>query len=337
MNIKRAQKAFEDFTGRKAPHVKKANLPDRDVSGWKMGPVVGIAYQAKRDGKTAQYFHEFKPSARPDLISQDDGKQLYIAGGKYTVTDRGIEDMPKLFVVNPSARKGRAKRKAPMATRRRRRSTVARRRTRQVAVFNSNPIRRRRRRRSTARTFRRNPVRVVRTMRNPRRRRAAVRRFRRNPSARRIGGGAINFGRMILPAIGIGAGAIGSELIMGYLPIPANFKTGPMRHVTKGAVGVAAGLFLGKVLKQKRLGNFFALGAVAIATHDFLKEQIAARAPGVQFGQYSRALPGQFGGMGYVNSGSAVRLGQYVDTPNAGLGGSYTQHGVGGEMRDFTA
>src|SRR5882724_6002410 len=131
--VKRAVKAYQDFTGRRPAKVRNSRLPDNDVTGWEMGPMVGVAYEAVRDGKRQQYFHEFKKSARPNLVAQDDGKKLYIEGGKYHVTDRGIEDMPQLFVVNPSPRKGRTKRKArPMA--RRRRTSTRRRATRQVAI-----------------------------------------------------------------------------------------------------------------------------------------------------------------------------------------------------------
>jgi hypothetical protein len=316
-STRKAAQAFADFSGHTPQKVLRSKLDDNDVTGWKMGPVVGIAYEAKRDNETKQYFHEFKKSARPNLVARDDGKQLYIDGGKYKVTDRGIEDMPQLFVVNPSPRKGRKSRgKAPMA--RRRRTTVRRRAPRQVAVFRANPVRRRRRK--ATRSFRRNPARrAVAVRSNPvRRRRRSVgvakrRSYRRNPSARST---AMSIGKMFLPAVGIGAGAVGSEILMGYLPIPANFKTGVLRHVTKGVVGVGAGLLIGKVFKMKRLGNFFALGAIAIATHDALKELIASRASGINtsgFGQYRRALPSQFAGrgMGYVNP-AATRMGQYV-------------------------
>jgi len=345
-HTKRAAKAFEDFTGHRASKLRAVRLPDENVAGWEMGPVVGIAYQAKRDGKTQQYFHEFKKEARPRLVSQDDGKQLYIEGGKYKVTDRGIEDMPKLFVVNPSARTGRkrvaTKRKAaPMARRR----SATRRRTRQVAVFNTNPVRRRRRRSPARRRhlFARNPAplrrrrrRVMR--RNPittRRRHHARRSYRRNPS-RRGGMGGGGFAKMFLPAAGIGLGAIGSEIIMGYLPIPANFKTGVMRHVTKGVVGVAAGFLIGKVLRQKRLGNFIALGAVVIAVHDGVKEFIAAKMPAVHLGQYRGPIHGSlasFGGMGYTSPAQIARMGQYVPPVHGTMSsfGGMHPNGGGGE------
>jgi len=295
--IRRAIKAYEDFSGHKPSKVRRTKLPDQNVTGWEMGPVIGVAYEARRDGETKPYFHEFKKSARPRLVARDDGRQLYFDGGKYKVTERGIEDMPYLMTVNPSPRKGRsaAKRRGkPMAVRRRR--SRSRRRSSQVAIFRANPARRRRRRSYAGRRraiFARNPIRRHRRRRSVAMRRNPVRRrMRRNPSAV---GGAMNFGRMLLPAMGIGAGAVGSEIIMGYLPIPAQWKSGPMRHITKGAVGVAAGWTIGKVFKQKRLGNFFMLGAVAIATHDWLKEMIASRWASVP-------------GLGYVNPGSTARF-----------------------------
>lgn len=334
-----AAKAYEDFSGHRASKVRTSKLPDENVTGWEMGPVVGIAYEAKRDNKTQQYFHEFKKAARPRLVAKDDGKQLYIDGGKYKVTDRGIEDMPQLFVVNPSPRAGAKRKASPM-----RRRAVTRRRAprKQVAIFRANPIRRRRRRAVARRSFRRNPARALTVRRNPirRRRRHAVARrsYRRNPSARRAAGGAVNFGKMFLPAAGIGLGAVGAEIIMGYLPIPAGFKTGVMRHVTKGAVGIAAGLLIGKVLRQKRLGNYIALGAVVIAVHDGIKEFIAARMPAIHMGQYRGPVHGSlsnFGGMGYTSPAQVARMGQYVPTPHGSMssfaGKGSDAQGGGGE------
>ena len=315
-------RAFEDFTGERPRTVTRTSLPDRDLTGWRVGKAVGVAYEARRDGVTDRYFHEFKPASRPDLVAADDGRKLYFAGGSYKVTDRGIEDMPHLFVVNPHKR-GTAKRKKPAMAARRRRRASGRRRTRrtQIAMF-ANPIRRRRRRRSHARGRRRsyamNPIR-----RFHRRRRTHVRRYRRNPSARGV---AVSVQKLFLPAMGIGAGAVGSEILMGYLPIPAQFKTGVWRHVTKGAVGVAAGLVLGKVLKQRRLGNYFALGAIAIATHDALKEFISARMSGVQMGYMPRVR----GSLGYVNPAATARLG-YMPTVHGSLGGHHNARAVGGE------
>lgn len=306
---RRAAKAFEDFTGRRAAHRRVAKLDDRNVNGWDMGPVVGVAYEAVRDGERKQYFHEFGKKVRPNLIARDDGRQLYIEGGRYKVTDHGIEDMPQLFVVNPSPRRsaGAKRRKSPMAARRRRRSS-ARRAAPLVVV--RNPVRRRRRRAVARRSFARNPAPRRRAVRRTR----TVRRYRRNPSAR---AGAMSIGKFLLPAAGIGAGAVGTEMLMAMIPIPASFKTGIMRNVTKATLGIAIGMLLGKVFRQKRLGNFFALGAVAIAVHDGLKDFIVGANPKIGFGQY---LPG-----GPMRSS----IGYYTPAMQTSFGGASTQRGDG--------
>lgn len=304
---RRAIKAFEDFKGERPTGLRRARLPDHDVVGWQMGPMVGVAYEARRDGKTARYFHEFKKTARPNLVSSDDGRNLYIQGGRYRVTDRGIEDMPNLFVVNPSPRLGRSRPKKKGSAMARR----ARRRRSSVSIFTSNPRRRRRvaRRARARRTiFARNPVRRRRRRagamtvarrtyrRNPSRRRARVsaRRYRRNP----IGGGVGKLSSLMMPAIMIGLGGLGAEVITGYLPIPIAWKTGPMRFVVKAGVGIAAGMLIAKVLKKKKAGYYLAAGAVAIAAHDAAKWFLTNNAPAVR-------------GLGYVNPGSVVRFGQY--------------------------
>lgn len=304
-----AVRAFKDFKGEAPTKLRRARLPDKPVVGWQMGPMVGVAYEARRDGKVSQYFHEFKKSARPNLIAQDDGRQLYIQGGRYRVTDRGIEDMPPLMIVNPLPRSGRSKpskkgnamaRRNPRRRRssvniytanpRRRRRAAARRRAPARRSFARNPLPRRRRRRSASRIYRANPR---------RRARASVRRtrrFRRNPS----GGGVGRLSALVMPAIFIGLGGVAAEWVTGVLPIPIAWKTGPARYLVKAGVGIVIGLVIAKVGKQKKFGYYFAAGAIAIATHDWVKSMIAAsNMPGAK-------------GLGYTNPGSMVRFGQYT-------------------------
>lgn len=314
---RQAVRAYEAFKGEKPTRLRRARLPDGDVTGWQMGPLVGVAYEARRDGKTAQYFHEFKPKARPNLVAQDDGRRLYIEGGRFRVTDRGIEDMPNLFVVNPSPRSGKNPKRKGTTMRRAR----SRRRRSHVSVFTSNPRRRKRStaRRASRRVYTRNPARRRRRAaastarrrvyrRNPARRMSTRRRFRRNPS----GGGAMRLGQMAMPAVFIGLGALGTEIIQGYLPLPIAWKTGPMRYVVKGAIGVGIGLVLAKGFKQKRLGYYFAAGAIAIAVHDFAKTLVASSWPGVK-------------GLGYVNPATVARFGQYTRRMPSVFGQYYPQ------------
>lgn len=88
----RAGKAYADFHGEpatKAHHVVLHEPPDEV---WMLGKVIGIAYEAMRDGEIDRYYHEFKPSHAPYLTVSPDGHGLFLADGKYTVTERGIED-----------------------------------------------------------------------------------------------------------------------------------------------------------------------------------------------------------------------------------------------------
>ena len=340
---RRAARAFEAFTGSAPRQVRRAALDSHDVDGWRLGKTVGVAYEAVRDGKRERYFHEFKRTAAPDLVVRDDGRQLYFAGGSYKVASRGIEDMPDLFMVNPLPRRrkapGSTKRKPAAMARSARAPRRRRRSTRQVAVFNTNPRRRRRaapRRRAFARnplpprrrrrraltSYRRNPVRALRRRRT----------YKRNP----IGG--LSLKNFIIPAMGVGGGAVLAEIGMGYLPIPAGLKQGVARHVTKGVVGIAGGMIVSKVFKMKRLGNAIALGAVVIATHDAIKEAIAQRMPSIQMGMYRAPIRSSFAGMGYANPGQVIpQLGQYVQPIASSFEGAGAgTNGGGGEM-DFAA
>src|SRR5207247_6042231 len=42
-DTRRAARAFEDFTGRKPSKTRRAILDSRDVAGWELGPLVGVA------------------------------------------------------------------------------------------------------------------------------------------------------------------------------------------------------------------------------------------------------------------------------------------------------
>lgn len=294
----RAAKSYTDFTGHLPQTSYTVQLDDAPTAAYRLGPMVGVAYEATRDGVTDQYFHRFNKKARPDLVVKHDGSQLYVVRGSYKVGRRGIEDMPPLMVVNPSSRprlrrssKGRFMPAAARPHRRRRRAGAA-------ALFARNPsgfhrIRRRIRRRAAAR---RAPV-VFKV--NPTRRRH-VRRYRRNP----IGGaGNLRIASLVMPAAAIGVGAIGSELMMGYLPLPANLKTGPMRNLTKGVISLAAGALVAKFFSRK-IGEAFALGGMTIAFHDAGKDLILKMMPAAQFGAYMR--PGSMHGLGYYSPGNQV-------------------------------
>lgn len=92
-SIKAASKLIEDFSGHKARILGKVEFPKNPKTAIAIGNVLGISYETKRDGVKEQYYHRFtKRNSRPLLVVSHDGKQLFILGGEYTFTERGIED-----------------------------------------------------------------------------------------------------------------------------------------------------------------------------------------------------------------------------------------------------
>jgi hypothetical protein len=90
--INAAMKLYSDFTGEDAAPLGEYVLPRPPAVGVVIGEMVGVAYEATRDGETEQYFHRFNKKDRPLLVSSHDGQQLVILGGEYDFTENGIVD-----------------------------------------------------------------------------------------------------------------------------------------------------------------------------------------------------------------------------------------------------
>lgn len=56
------------------------------------GHVEFIGYVTTHRGKTHLYIHEFAPGSRPMMTAGPKGNQLFLVGGRYRVTRRGIVD-----------------------------------------------------------------------------------------------------------------------------------------------------------------------------------------------------------------------------------------------------
>lgn len=89
--VRQAAALYQAFTGHKATTGKQVRLPAASV-GLAIGPLLAVAYETTRDGKREKYMHEFRRGARPLLASSHDGLSLYLLGGAYRFTDRGIVD-----------------------------------------------------------------------------------------------------------------------------------------------------------------------------------------------------------------------------------------------------
>lgn len=86
-----AARRFQAFTGHKATRSKRVSVPTARA-GLAIGPVLQVAYETTRDGKLEKYLHRFAPHARPLLAASHDGRSLFMLGGAYRFTERGIVD-----------------------------------------------------------------------------------------------------------------------------------------------------------------------------------------------------------------------------------------------------
>lgn len=341
--IKQAAKLFEDFTGHEADEVIEIEVPDHDTHAL-VGEVEAIAYNTTRDDKRDSYIHEFKKFARPLLSASHDGRSLYILDGGYKFTDHGIEDkhMASIALVNPSPRKkGRKK----MATRKHRtaaqkaatRRLVALNRSRQSgrkAVHKT--ARKRARKRTQVHTFRH--PRAVRIS-NPHRRHRAR---KRNPMGGFMGK-AFWMGEVLPTAIG-GVSALGLDVAIGYLPLPAMVKT---NMAVRNVVKIGGALLLGwgaQMMTNRRVGEEVAAGAIAVTLYDLVKGYLVNAFPNLPIVPAATiviptAATSQAGTAGIGWTGSAPQMGTYLsgDVPSRtgereedfipGMSSSYTEMG----------
>ena len=92
VQIARAVKLYRDFRGDDPREVVTMKLPPAPAALLTVGEVTGIMYRTKREGQVDQYLHRFRKNARPTLAATPTGKHLYLLGGAYRVTEKGIED-----------------------------------------------------------------------------------------------------------------------------------------------------------------------------------------------------------------------------------------------------
>lgn len=86
-----AGKLLEEFSGHAPTEVLRVSeRPMR--KGLVIGQLDGVLYTTVRDGKTESYIHKFRRKSRPLLTARADGKQLGIVGGRFQMTEAGIED-----------------------------------------------------------------------------------------------------------------------------------------------------------------------------------------------------------------------------------------------------
>lgn len=197
--------------------------------------------------------------------------------------------MAEILLVNPRKRKS-TRRKKPVA-RKKRRTAAQKRATAKMIAANrrkrrGNPVKRKRR-------TRRKPA-----ARKYTARRAPVKRRRR----RRIGNPRLTMRSVQNQLMDAGTGAVGAlglDVIQGYLPIPANLKVGLVGTGVKALLAIGMGVVASNVkIVRGATANKMVNGALTVVLHDELKKQVANFAPGIQMGEYLDA-----DGLGYYGSG----------------------------------
>ena len=86
------RKAYDAFHGAAPDGARMVSVPTPPLTVWELGRVLAVAYEATVDGKRIKFEHPFKAGSAPYLAVSPNGRALFFAGGKYLVTDRGIED-----------------------------------------------------------------------------------------------------------------------------------------------------------------------------------------------------------------------------------------------------
>lgn len=90
--IEAAKRLYHKFTGHDAEEVGTIDKPPIPGVLIAIGTIDGVMYTTVRDGVTEKYVHRFKKSSRPLFAVSPDGKSLYMIGGSYNFTERGIVD-----------------------------------------------------------------------------------------------------------------------------------------------------------------------------------------------------------------------------------------------------
>ncbi len=165
-----------------------------------------------------------------------------------------------------------------------------------------NPTRKKAKRKTVKRKTKRRLVSVS------KRKSSTTRRYKRNPIRRKKSGIGGILKETVIPSAIAAGGALGLDVAMGYLPIPENLKTGPMRHLVKGAGAIGIGMLAAMFLKPKT-AELITTGALTVTLHDAGKEALGRFAPNVRLASNEDDLDD----LAFVNPGMpAGPMGEYL-------------------------
>lgn len=90
--VRRAADLYERFSGHEATEGERVRVQPLPKVAVCIGTVDGIMYTTVRDGQVEKYIHQFRASDKPRFVVSPDGKRLFMIGGAYDFTERGIVD-----------------------------------------------------------------------------------------------------------------------------------------------------------------------------------------------------------------------------------------------------
>lgn len=90
--IRKAAQLYKDFSGHEGDEVEYIEAPKLPAAVLVVGELEAVIYSTVRDDTAERYIHKFKKTSRALLCASPDGDQLFIIGGNFEFTDRGIVD-----------------------------------------------------------------------------------------------------------------------------------------------------------------------------------------------------------------------------------------------------
>ena len=92
MSVKKSAELYRKFRERE-PRIARSVTLRLPRAVMVMGYVDAIMYSTTHGSKAARYKHTFARGSKPLLCAAPGRNQLYLIGGRYHVTDRGIVDL----------------------------------------------------------------------------------------------------------------------------------------------------------------------------------------------------------------------------------------------------
>ncbi len=92
--LKRATRLYRAFRESEPRAVRRVHVQaPKGKALVRMGVCEFIGYMTTHQGRPALYVHHFAPGSRPALYAGTNRNELYLVGGRFHVTGRGITDL----------------------------------------------------------------------------------------------------------------------------------------------------------------------------------------------------------------------------------------------------